>query len=182
MQRDEAARFSFLLGIPTILLAGLYELWKLRKAGLDLYGWSLLGFGLVVASISAFAAIWGLMRVLERFSAWPFVIYRFLLGVFLIFGVLFGTLPIEAAMTEARWAAVDAYIVDRLLPADAALDGILATNATAGLPSIDVSRRRASCCICWRDCPAPNAFSKSERSAAIRRSGSPRRFLPTASS
>ena len=92
MQRDEAARFSFLLGIPTIALAGLFELWKLRKAGLDLYGWSVLGFGLVVASISAFAAIWSLMRVLERFSAWPFVIYRFLLGVLLIFGVLSGML------------------------------------------------------------------------------------------
>jgi undecaprenyl-diphosphatase len=93
MRRDEAARFSFLLGIPTIALAGLFELWKLRKAGLDLHGWMVLAFGLVVASISAFAAIWTLMRVLERFSAWPFVIYRFLLGVVLIFGVLFGMLP-----------------------------------------------------------------------------------------
>jgi undecaprenyl-diphosphatase len=93
MQRDEAARFSFLLGIPTIALAGLFELWKLRKAGLDLHGWSILFFGLIIASLSAFAAIWTLMRVLERFSAWPFVIYRFLLGVVLIFGVLFGMLP-----------------------------------------------------------------------------------------
>lgn len=92
MQRDEAARFSFLLGIPTIALAGLFELWKLRKAGLDLYGWSILGVGLVVASISAFVAIWSLMRILERFSAWPFVIYRFLLGIVLIFGVLSGML------------------------------------------------------------------------------------------
>ena len=93
LRRDEAARFSFLLGIPTIALAGLFELWKLRKAGLDFHGWSVLFFGLIIASISAFAAIWTLMRVLERFSAWPFVIYRFVLGVFLIFGVLFGFLP-----------------------------------------------------------------------------------------
>lgn len=93
MRRDEAARFSFLLGIPTIALAGLFELWKLRKAGLDLHGWSVLMFGLVVASASAFLAIWTLMRVLERFSAWPFVIYRFLLGVVLIFGVFLGALP-----------------------------------------------------------------------------------------
>lgn len=93
MRRDEAARFSFLLGIPTIALAGLFELWKLRKAGLDLHGWSVLMFGLLVASASAFVAIWTLMRVLERFSAWPFVIYRFLLGVVLIFGVFFGVLP-----------------------------------------------------------------------------------------
>jgi predicted O-methyltransferase YrrM len=36
-------------------------------------------------------------------------------------------------------AAVDAYIVERLIPADAALDAALAANADAGLPSIDVS-------------------------------------------
>ena len=93
MQRDEAARFSFLLGIPTIALAGLFELFKLRKAGLDLHGWTILIFGLVIASISAFAAIWSLMRILERFSAWPFVIYRLLLGIFLIVAVVIGLLP-----------------------------------------------------------------------------------------
>lgn len=37
------------------------------------------------------------------------------------------------------WAEVDAYIVDRLLPADPALDAALAANAAAGLPGIDVS-------------------------------------------
>lgn len=36
-------------------------------------------------------------------------------------------------------AAVDAYIVERLIPADAALGAALAANADAGLPSIDVS-------------------------------------------
>ena len=55
-------------------------------------GWSILFFGIVIASISAFAAIWTLMRVLERFSAWPFVVYRFLLGVFLIACVVTGVL------------------------------------------------------------------------------------------
>ena len=81
------------LGIPAIALAGLAELWALRKAGIGLHGWAILAFGLVIASISAFAAIWGLMRVLERFSAWPFVIYRFVLGVFLIVCVVTGLLP-----------------------------------------------------------------------------------------
>ncbi len=93
LQRDEAARFSFLLGIPTIALAGLFEIFKLRKAGLGVEGWSILLFGIVIASISAFAAIWSLMRILERFSAWPFVVYRVLLGVVLIACVVVGTLP-----------------------------------------------------------------------------------------
>lgn len=86
-RREEAARFSFLLGLPAIALAGLKELWELHKIHLDAHGWSVLGVGLAVASASAFVAIWGLMRILERFSAWPFVIYRGLLGAFLLAGV-----------------------------------------------------------------------------------------------
>jgi undecaprenyl-diphosphatase len=91
-KRAEAARFSFLLGLPAIALAGLKELWELHKVHLDAHGWSVLAVGLVVASISAFFAIWGLMRVLERFSAWPFVIYRGLLGVVLLLSVAMGWL------------------------------------------------------------------------------------------
>jgi undecaprenyl-diphosphatase len=85
-KREEAARFSFLLGIPAIALAGGKEIWELHKAHLDGHGWSVLAVGLVVASISAFVAIWGLMRILERFSAWPFVIYRALFGVLILVG------------------------------------------------------------------------------------------------
>ena len=48
--------------------------------------------GLLVASLSAFVAIWGLLRILENFSAWPFVIYRAFIGVVLLVGVMFGWL------------------------------------------------------------------------------------------
>ncbi len=91
-KRAEAARFSFLLGLPAITGAGLVELFKLRHAGLDAHGWSVLAVGLVVASISAFAAIWSLLRILERFSAWPFVVYRALMGLLLVSGVYLGWL------------------------------------------------------------------------------------------
>ncbi len=91
-QRDEAARFSFLLGLRAIALAGLKELWELHKVHLGAHGWSVLALGLVVASISAFFAIWSLMRILERFTAWPFVIYRALLGAALLAGVATGWL------------------------------------------------------------------------------------------
>jgi undecaprenyl-diphosphatase len=91
-KREEAARFSFLLGLPAIALAGLKELWVLFHAHIPLEAWSLLIFGLVVASVSAFCAIWGLMKFLERFSTWPFVIYRAALGVFLIVAVNIGLL------------------------------------------------------------------------------------------
>jgi undecaprenyl-diphosphatase len=78
---------SFLLGLPAIALAGLKEIWELYKIHLDAHGWSVLLLGLIVASISAFFAIWGLMRVLQQFSTWPFVVYRFVLGIVILIGV-----------------------------------------------------------------------------------------------
>jgi undecaprenyl-diphosphatase len=89
-KREEAARFSFLLGLPAIALAGLHELWKLFHIHMPASAWMLLLFGLVIASLSAFVAIWSLMRILEKFSTWPFVIYRAVLGVVLLGGVHMG--------------------------------------------------------------------------------------------
>jgi undecaprenyl-diphosphatase len=91
-KREEAARFSFLLGLPAIALAGLKELAELRHAGLDAHGWAVLAVGLVVASLSAFVAIWGLLQILERYSAWPFAIYRAFIGAVLLAGVATGWL------------------------------------------------------------------------------------------
>jgi undecaprenyl-diphosphatase len=91
-KRDEAARFSFLLGLPAIALAGLKEVWELYKIHLDTHAWSVLIVGVAVASVSAFLAIWTLMRTLERFSSWPFVIYRLALGVIILAGTMAGWL------------------------------------------------------------------------------------------
>ena len=91
-KREEAARLSFLLGLPAIALAGFKELHELRHAGLDMHGWAVLGVGLLIASLSAFGAIWGLVRILERFSAWPFAVYRALIGAILLIGIASGWL------------------------------------------------------------------------------------------
>jgi len=91
-KREEAARLSFLLGLPAIALAGLKELAELRHAGLDGHGWAVLAVGLIIASLSAFVAIWGLLRILERFSAGPFAVYRALIGAVLLAGVATGWL------------------------------------------------------------------------------------------
>jgi undecaprenyl-diphosphatase len=85
-RREEAARFSFLLGIPAIALSGLKEAWELHSAQLDTHGWLVLGAGISVASVSAFAAIWTLMHTLEKFSSWPFIIYRLGLGLLILWG------------------------------------------------------------------------------------------------
>jgi undecaprenyl-diphosphatase len=91
-KREEAARLSFLLGLPAIALAGFKELWELHKIHLDWYAWSVLVLGIGVAAVSAFFAIWGLMKILENFSSWPFVVYRFLLGIAILAGVAMGWL------------------------------------------------------------------------------------------
>lgn len=82
--RPEAARFSMLLAIPTILAFGLF-------AGLELVAEGAresLSAAAVVAGLSflaAFAAIAVFMRLMERISFTPFVIYRIALGVALLF-------------------------------------------------------------------------------------------------
>jgi undecaprenyl-diphosphatase len=92
MQRETSARFSFLLGLPAVILAGAVELHTLLKAGLSTSGWLILLVGLTSASISAFAAIWGLLHYLESRSTWIFVLYRFVMGIFLIVAVMNGWL------------------------------------------------------------------------------------------
>jgi undecaprenyl-diphosphatase len=91
-QRDEAARYSFLLGIPAIVGAGGKEIWELYKAHIPPEAWGVLSVGLFTAALSSFVAIWTLMRVLERFSAWPFVIYRGAMGAYLLYAVSRGLL------------------------------------------------------------------------------------------
>jgi undecaprenyl-diphosphatase len=89
-KREDAARVSFLLGIPAIAGAGLLELKELHHAQLSAHGWSVLGVGLLVASISAFVAIWALMKFLEKFSTWPLVIYRAAFGLAVMAGAYYG--------------------------------------------------------------------------------------------
>ncbi len=85
--RTEAARFSLLLSISTILAAGLlvgYELWQSGDGALqaDAVYAAALSFG------AALLAIWAMMAWLKRFSFTPFVIYRLVLGAFLLFWFL----------------------------------------------------------------------------------------------
>ena len=92
MERETAARFSFLLGLPAVVLAGAVELHALLQAGLDVNGWLILLVGLVSASLAAFAAIYGLLRYLEQQSTWIFVWYRLAMGLLLLVGTAQGWL------------------------------------------------------------------------------------------
>ena len=89
MKRETAAAFSFLLGVPAICGAGLKEMYELYKAHLTWDGWCILFAGLVAASLSAFLAVFFLLKYLENHTTYVFVWYRFLLGVLLILGAYF---------------------------------------------------------------------------------------------
>lgn len=77
-----AAKFSFLLSIPTIALAGGYEGLKLVMHGSD-EPWDLLAIGFVTAFVTGLIFIKVFMNIIERIGVMPFVIYRMLLSAFL---------------------------------------------------------------------------------------------------
>jgi len=83
LQRKAAARYSFLLSIPLILLAGAYETVELLNAP-NPVDWNALWLGMVLSAISAYLCIQLFVSLLDRIGMLPFVIYRLVLGVVLL--------------------------------------------------------------------------------------------------
>lgn len=75
---EEAARFSFLLGIPVILAAGSLEGLELAQAGgLTAGVW----VGVVVAAVAGYVAIDLVLRMVNRFGLRPFAYYCWALSI-----------------------------------------------------------------------------------------------------
>jgi undecaprenyl-diphosphatase len=85
MKRDDAARFSFLLGIPAIVLSGLLEFKKVAETGLDATGMSSLITGLVAATVVSYASIWFMISYLKSHSTMVFIIYRLIFGIGILY-------------------------------------------------------------------------------------------------
>ena len=90
LERATAARFSFLMGIPAISIAGLVELKEILDRGVS--GSELLpvAVGVLTAAISSYAAIAGLIRYLQRQNTWVFVWYRLGFGAFILGAIALG--------------------------------------------------------------------------------------------
>mgnify|MGYP003385502808 CR=1 FL=1 len=84
LTRDASARFSFLLSVPLIFLAGSLKTLELVQT-VQAVDWVAIVSGILVSAISAFACISVFLRLLEKVGMMPFVIYRLLLGVFLLY-------------------------------------------------------------------------------------------------
>ena len=89
MTREAAARFSFLLAIPAVLMSGFYMLlFKREPMTGDQWGMTLAAT--VIAFLVGYAVIVWFMRLISSKGFGFFVIYRVLLGVAILLGLYFG--------------------------------------------------------------------------------------------
>ncbi len=100
LKRADAARFSFLLGIPAIFLSGILELktfYDCRKPVEELTGkafelcstvsntsWAVLGVGVISSTIFSYVAIAWLLNFLKTQNTYVFIGYRLLFGIGLL--------------------------------------------------------------------------------------------------
>jgi undecaprenyl-diphosphatase len=83
LTRAASARFSFLLSIPVIILAGGLNALELVQAAGPV-DWQSLILGSVLSALSAYLCITLFLQLLERIGMFPFVVYRMLLGLVLL--------------------------------------------------------------------------------------------------
>jgi undecaprenyl-diphosphatase len=92
LDRVAATRFSFLLGIPAITLAGLVELLSIIKKGFGDVGVVQLAIGLFSSVIFSYLAIAWLLKFFQTHTTWVFVGYRLIFGALLLTSVGMGWL------------------------------------------------------------------------------------------
>ena len=83
LTRQAAARFSFLLSIPTIVLGGGLVGIELIQSKVSV-DWSSLALAVALSALSAWVCIHFFLKLLDRYGMMPFVIYRVLLGTLLL--------------------------------------------------------------------------------------------------
>ena len=89
LSRPAATEFSFFLAVPTLVAAGLYDLWK-HRALLSAQDLPVFGVGSVAAFVSAFVVVRWLIRYVASHDFKPFAWYRIAFGVLVLFTAYFG--------------------------------------------------------------------------------------------
>jgi undecaprenyl-diphosphatase len=87
LERATAARFSFLLGIPAITLAGIVELKDVFEQGIDTNGLFPLVIGVISSALFSYLAIAWLIRYLQKQDTWIFVWYRLAFGIVILIAI-----------------------------------------------------------------------------------------------
>ncbi|HIG07926.1 MAG TPA: undecaprenyl-diphosphate phosphatase [Methylococcaceae bacterium] len=83
LTRNQAARFSFLLSIPVIVLAGLLKSLELYHSSAPVV-WEFMLVGVVVSALVAYLSIGWFLTFLEKVGVMPFIWYRLILGIVLL--------------------------------------------------------------------------------------------------
>lgn len=89
LNREDAARFSFVLSIPTILGAGLYHSRTLIHGSWDAIAWSSLLAGTLAAFVAGYVAIKVLLRILQQGKLHYFSYYCWIVGIYVILRHIF---------------------------------------------------------------------------------------------
>lgn len=87
--RNDAARFSFLLALPVILGGGTKKLLELLSSHTTV-DWAPLGVGAVVSFVVGLCAIHFMITFVRKHTLWPFIWYRITLACFVLFIAFFG--------------------------------------------------------------------------------------------
>lgn len=119
LDRESAARFSFLLSIPAITAAGLYKTFKVLKHG-GLHGdLGVYLVGALVAGVFAYIVVRWFLGYMKEHNTLGFVAYRVLLGLALLALIYTGHVqlkaPVDADDTPAATAPAAA---NSAVPAD----------------------------------------------------------------
>ncbi len=93
LSRPVALEFSFLVSIPIMIVATLYDLFKYIKetkaaglaVGLDLHQSLVLAVGFVVSFVVAYAVIAWFLSYVQKHGFWPFAVYRLIMAGLLYF-------------------------------------------------------------------------------------------------
>lgn len=84
LNRAKAAEFSFLMSVPITALAGADALYQLHKVGLAGMSLGNLGIGFVSAFVFGLIAIFSVLKIVQKWSFMPFVVYRVLIGILIL--------------------------------------------------------------------------------------------------
>jgi len=91
MTREAAARFSFLLSVPAVLLSGVVEAWEARHT-LVAGNMTAILVSTIVSFAAGFASIAILLRFLRTHTTMVFIVYRIALGLLIVALLLTGVL------------------------------------------------------------------------------------------
>ena len=133
---DYAARFSFVMSIPAVTAAGVYELVSEREH-LRSLGTTPIIIAIVVAFLSGWASIWFLLRYLRTHTTHIFIYYRYALGAILAALLLSSCTAMPATETRTRYLALgDSYTIGEAVATEERFPVQLARVLNTGEPQI----------------------------------------------